>query len=73
MIKIRGVQEQLEKHFRNDDHELICLSEDLIQKIDDIVRNSRIYRNRNEFIFDAIEKFITDAVEEKIVRSYVKK
>ena len=56
----------------NDDT-LVYLSEDLIQEIDEIVRNSRIYRNREEFVFDAIEKFIANAVEEKILRSYVKR
>jgi hypothetical protein len=54
-------------------YELIYVPEYLVQKIDDIIKNSRLYRNREDFVFDAIEKFISDAVKEKIERSYIRK
>ena len=57
----------------DDDHELIYVPEYLVQEIDDIIKNSRLYRNREDFVFDAIEKFISDAVKEKIERSYIGK
>lgn len=57
----------------DDNHELIYVPEYLVQKIDDIIKNSRLYRNREDFVFDAIEKFISDAVKEKIERSYIRK
>lgn len=57
----------------NDSHELIYVPECLVQEIDDIIKNSRLYRNREDFVFDAIEKFISDAVKEKIERSYIRK
>lgn len=57
----------------DDDRELIYVPEYLVQKIDDIIKNSRLYRNREDFVFDAIEKFISDAVKEKIERSYIRK
>ena len=42
----------------DDSHELIYVPECLVQEIDDIIKNSRFYRNREDFVFDAIEKFI---------------
>jgi metal-responsive CopG/Arc/MetJ family transcriptional regulator len=57
----------------DDNHELIYVPEYLVQKIDDIIKNGRLYRNREDFVFDAIEKFISDAVKEKIERSYIRK
>ncbi len=53
-------------------HELIYVPERLVQEIDDIIKNSRLYSNREDFVFDAIEKFISDAVKEKIERSYIR-
>jgi metal-responsive CopG/Arc/MetJ family transcriptional regulator len=57
----------------DDNHELIYVPECLVQEIDDVIKNSRLYRNREDFVFDAIEKFISDAVKEKIERSYIRK
>ena len=57
----------------DDSHELIYVPEYLIQEIDDVIKNSRLYRNREDFVFDAIEKFISDAVKEKIEKSYIRK
>ncbi|WP_455369722.1 hypothetical protein [[Eubacterium] cellulosolvens] len=54
-------------------HELVYVPECLVREIDDIIKNSRLYRNREDFVFDAIEKFISDAVKEKIERSYVRR
>lgn len=56
-----------------DSHELVYVPESLIREIDDLIKNSILYRNREDFVFDAIEKFITEAVKEKIERSYIKK
>ena len=57
----------------DDGHELIYVPKCLVREIDEIIRNSRLYRNREDFVFDAIEKFISVAVKEKIERSYIRK
>ena len=57
----------------DDSHEVVYVPEYLVREIDDIIKNSRLYRNREDFVFDAVEKFISDAVKEKLERSYVRK
>ena len=56
-----------------DSHEVVYVPEYLVREIDDIIKNSRLYHSREDFVFDAIEKFISDAVKEKLERSYIRK
>ncbi len=56
-----------------DSHEVVYVPEYLVREIDDMIKNSRLYRSREDFVFDAIEKFISDAVKDKLERSYIRK
>ncbi|MGB6681512.1 MAG: hypothetical protein WBF08_09365 [Candidatus Bathyarchaeia archaeon] len=51
---------------REEEYEEIYLPETLVKEIDNAVEQTKICRDRDEFVSSAIHKFISAAIKEKI-------
>ncbi|OGD53029.1 hypothetical protein A3K80_03835 [Candidatus Bathyarchaeota archaeon RBG_13_38_9] len=55
--------------FRENEYEIIFLPDSLCEEIDEAIKQSKTYHNRDDFVSSAVERFISDVSDEKILRS----
>jgi metal-responsive CopG/Arc/MetJ family transcriptional regulator len=52
--------------FKEDEYEIIFLPESLCEEIDEVIKQTNSYNDRDEFVSSAVGKFISEVSEDKI-------